>query len=330
MHCEEAVCFSALVNCILLSRGGVMSPHTCCCAARPRYEREVLDPWGTPFVTAVLLLSSGAANHMGSPSILAGTKEQAIYGLLAAVVLAIPFQLSNMSKLLLTVEMVLMARRYRFSWLSPYIVCAKTWVTNRETSSFSSTLLAFVDLSKLMASMQRSEGTDVPLADRFGSMFQELKLPDTANLFIVLMALVLSLAWEVIPLNTEYIIICYLIFWAHMASYSFALRRLARTYVSPLALVESRVCPFGGMMIRRTNGVLRSFCWLDSYHHTDLCSFMQFYCKYGAAFLYPFADASEAEAEVVPGYDAEYSAMGVALFVLRRACNVPTYLWIVH
>jgi len=52
---------------------------------------EVLNPWGIPFVNTLILLSSGAAVTWAHHSILAGLKPQAIYGLIATIVLAMIF-----------------------------------------------------------------------------------------------------------------------------------------------------------------------------------------------------------------------------------------------
>lgn len=52
---------------------------------------EVLDPWGIPFLNTLILLSSGAAVTWAHHAILAGLKEQAIYGLVATILLAIIF-----------------------------------------------------------------------------------------------------------------------------------------------------------------------------------------------------------------------------------------------
>jgi cytochrome c oxidase subunit 3 len=52
---------------------------------------DVLDPWGVPFLNTLILLSSGAAVTWAHHAILAGLKPQAIYGLLATVLLAVVF-----------------------------------------------------------------------------------------------------------------------------------------------------------------------------------------------------------------------------------------------
>jgi cytochrome c oxidase subunit 3 len=54
---------------------------------------EVLDPWGVPFLNTLILLSSGAAVTWAHHAILAGLKQQAVYGLVATILLAIVFTL---------------------------------------------------------------------------------------------------------------------------------------------------------------------------------------------------------------------------------------------
>ena len=68
-----------------------LSPTIDIGAVWPPKGIDVLDPWGIPFLNTLILLSSGAAVTWAHHAILAGLKEQAIYGLLATVLLAIVF-----------------------------------------------------------------------------------------------------------------------------------------------------------------------------------------------------------------------------------------------
>ena len=52
---------------------------------------EALSPWEIPFLNTLILLSSGAAVTWAHHAILAGSREQALYGLLATIILAVVF-----------------------------------------------------------------------------------------------------------------------------------------------------------------------------------------------------------------------------------------------
>jgi cytochrome c oxidase subunit 3 len=52
---------------------------------------EALSPWEIPFLNTLILLSSGAAVTWAHHAILAGSREQALYGLLATIFLAVIF-----------------------------------------------------------------------------------------------------------------------------------------------------------------------------------------------------------------------------------------------
>jgi len=52
---------------------------------------EVLNPWDVPFLNTVILLSSGAAVTWAHHAILAGYRQQAMYGLIATIVFAVFF-----------------------------------------------------------------------------------------------------------------------------------------------------------------------------------------------------------------------------------------------
>ena len=71
-----------------------LSPTIDIGAVWPPKGIDVLDPWGIPFLNTLILLSSGAAVTWAHHAILAGFKKQAIYGLLATVLLALLRRLS--------------------------------------------------------------------------------------------------------------------------------------------------------------------------------------------------------------------------------------------
>lgn len=68
-----------------------LSPTIDIGAVWPPKGIDVLDPWGIPFLNTLILLSSGAAVTWAHHAILAGLKKQAVYGLLATVLLALVF-----------------------------------------------------------------------------------------------------------------------------------------------------------------------------------------------------------------------------------------------
>jgi len=68
-----------------------LSPTVDIGAIWPPKGIEVLNPWGIPFLNTLILLSSGAAVTWAHHAILAGLKQQAIYGLVATILLAVVF-----------------------------------------------------------------------------------------------------------------------------------------------------------------------------------------------------------------------------------------------
>nr|AHG59251.1 cytochrome oxidase subunit III [Bryum argenteum] len=60
-------------------------------AIRPPKGIDVLNPWGIPFLNTLILLSSGAAVTWAHHAILAGFKKQAVYALVATILLALVF-----------------------------------------------------------------------------------------------------------------------------------------------------------------------------------------------------------------------------------------------
>nr|YP_009647132.1 cytochrome c oxidase subunit 3 [Chloropicon maureeniae]QBX98803.1 cytochrome c oxidase subunit 3 [Chloropicon maureeniae] len=68
-----------------------LSPSIDIGAIWPPKGIEVLSPWEVPFLNTVILLSSGAAVTWAHHAIVAGEKQQAFYGLIVTVLLAILF-----------------------------------------------------------------------------------------------------------------------------------------------------------------------------------------------------------------------------------------------
>jgi cytochrome c oxidase subunit 3 len=68
-----------------------LSPTVEIGAVWPPKGIEVLNPWEVPFLNTVILLSSGAAVTWAHHAIVAGARNQAIYGLILTVILAILF-----------------------------------------------------------------------------------------------------------------------------------------------------------------------------------------------------------------------------------------------
>lgn len=60
-------------------------------AVWPPQGIEPLNPWGVPFVNTVILLSSGAAVTWAHHALLAGLRQQVLYGLLTTILLACVF-----------------------------------------------------------------------------------------------------------------------------------------------------------------------------------------------------------------------------------------------
>ena len=68
-----------------------LSPTVEIGAVWPPKGIEVLNPWEVPFLNTVILLSSGAAVTWAHHAIVAGARNQAIYGLILTILLAIFF-----------------------------------------------------------------------------------------------------------------------------------------------------------------------------------------------------------------------------------------------
>jgi len=208
---------------------------------------------------------------------------------------------------------------------------------------------------KVMGSIQRRRGPNVvgylglmqPLADGLKLFVKETVLPTTANLGIFLLApmitFVLSLmGWAVIPFGETAVLsdlnvgILYLFAisslsvygivlsgWSSNSKYAFlgALRSAAQmiSYEVSIGFIVVTVVICAGSFNLSEIVLAQSKIW---YIFPLLPMFLMFFVSALAETnRHPF-DLPEAEAELVSGYNVEYSAMGFALFFLGEYANM--------
>nr|YP_011008391.1 NADH dehydrogenase subunit 1 [Syringoderma abyssicola]WBP70362.1 NADH dehydrogenase subunit 1 [Syringoderma abyssicola] len=208
---------------------------------------------------------------------------------------------------------------------------------------------------KIMASIQRRRGPNVigymgllqPLADGLKLFVKETILPTNANtiLFVVapIITFVLSLiSWAVIPFGKGQVIadlhlgILYSLAisslgvygvlisgWSSNSKYAFlgGLRSAAQmvSYEIPMGFVLVTVVLCVGSANLTEIVLAQTDVWLV-FPLLPL-SIMFFICCLAETNRHPF-DLPEAEAELVSGYNVEYSAMGFALFFLGEYANM--------
>ena len=217
--------------------------------------------------------------------------------------------------------------------------------------------IAFLTLAerKVMASMQRRKGPNVvgifgifqPIADGLKLLVKEPVLPSSANLFIFLFAPVLTfllsqVAWAVIPFGEGLVLsdlnvgLLYLFAisslgvygiitagWSSNSKYAFlgSLRSAAQmvSYEVSIGLILITVllC-VGSLNLTQVVDAQRKVWFCVPLFPVLILFFISTLAETNRA---PF-DLPEAEAELVAGYNVEYSSMGFALFFLGEYANM--------
>ncbi len=208
---------------------------------------------------------------------------------------------------------------------------------------------------KLMGSIQRRRGPNVigflgllqPLADGLKLFVKETVLPSNSNIYVFLLSpiftFILSLiGWAVIPLSETIVIsdinlgIIYLFAisslsvygiimagWSSNSKYPFlgSLRSAAQmiSYEVSIGFIIVTVCLCAGSFNLHSIVISQEKTW---YIFPLFPMFVLFYISMLAETnRHPF-DLPEAEAELVSGYNVEYSAMTFALFFLGEYANM--------
>ena len=208
---------------------------------------------------------------------------------------------------------------------------------------------------KVMASIQRRKGPDVvgifgllqPLADGLKLFVKETVLPSSANTSIFILAPILTflfglLTWCVIPFDEGLVLsdlnvgVLYLLAvsslgvygiiiagWSSNSKYAFlgALRSTAQmiSYEVSIGLIIISVLLCSGSLNFSDIIFSQQSVW---YFIPLFPSLVMFYVSILAETNRAPFDLPEAEAELVAGYNVEYSAMGFALFFLGEYANM--------
>ena len=217
--------------------------------------------------------------------------------------------------------------------------------------------VAYVTLAerKVMASIQRRKGPDIvgvfgllqPLADGLKLFLKETILPSSANVSIFILSPILTfllglLSWCVIPFGEGLVLadlnigVLFLLAisslgvygiiiagWSSNSKYAFlgALRSTAQmiSYEVSIGLIIISVLLCAGSLNFSEIVLAQQSIW---YFIPLFPASLMFYISILAETNRAPFDLPEAEAELVAGYNVEYSAMGFALFFLGEYANM--------